>query len=277
MANELMVSKQIKEMVKAPSIQKRLNDMLGKKAPGFTSSIISISQTDSLKDCSAETILSSAMVAATLDLPINQNFGMAYIVPYNDSKKGKIAQFQMGYKGFIQLALRSGQFKYLNAGEVYKGEFKRINRLTGMIEFNDNIEEIDYNEVVGYFAYFQLKNGFEKCIYMSKEAAEAHGKRYSQSYKSQKDWVRKSSLWTTDFDGMAIKTVIKNLLSKYAPLSIEMQTALENDTEIQTAQQEQEKFNASDESMNTMRLDEYIETAAKEAPINDVESEECPL
>lgn len=218
----------IKQLVSGKGVQKRLQDMLGKKAAGFTSSIIAISQSEGLKDCSPSSILSSAMVAATMDLPINPNFGMAYVVPYINKGK-KEAIFQMGYKGFIQLALRSGQFKNLNAGPIFEGEIKKRNRLTGGIEFVDDDTDVNYNEIVGYFAYFQLINGFEKTLYMSKEEAEAHGKRYSQSYKSNKDFVVKSSLWTTDFDTMATKTVVKSLLSKYAPLSIEMQTALESD------------------------------------------------
>lgn len=291
--NQVSTVKEIKEMVKAPGIQKRLNDMLGKKAPGFTSSIIALSQSDNLKDCDPESILSSAMVAATMDLPINPNFGMAYVVPYNDKKKGKIAQFQMGYKGFIQLALRSGQFKNLNAGPVYEGEIKRINRLSGVIEFNEDTSSVNYSNIVGYFAYFQLVNGFEKCLYMSKDEAEAHGKRYSQSYKSNKDWVREGSLWTTDFDTMATKTVVKALLSKYAPLSIEMQTALESDQTYEdsngnrvhanSVQEEQQQGTASKDFEETIETtatevkDEPKEQPKHEEPEQQASEDDCPL
>ncbi|HGH0452581.1 TPA: recombinase RecT, partial [Clostridioides difficile] len=148
------------------------------------------------------------------------------------NKGVKEAQFQIGYKGFIQLAMRTGQYKTINAIEIYENEIKSVNRLTGEIEFNENKDEIDNEIVVGYIAYFKLLNGFEKTLYMSKEDMEKYAKRYSQTYKSNKDYVVKSSLWTTDFDAMAVKTVLKRLLSKYGILSIEMQKALETDQAV---------------------------------------------
>ena len=273
----------IQSIVNGKATRAKLEEMLGKKAAGFASSIIAIANSDNLKDCDPMSVYSSAMVAATMDLPINPNFGMAYVVPYNDKKKGKIAQFQMGYKGFIQLALRSGQFKNLNAGPIFEGEIKRINRLTGVIEFNEDTSQVNYSNTIGYFAYFQLVNGFEKCIYMSKEEAEAHGKRYSQSYKSDKQWVRDSSLWATDFDTMATKTVVKALLSKYAPLSIEMQTALENDVDHeQTAREEQREMTASKEFEEVIdtTATEIVEEPSKEAasePVQQTLNDECPI
>lgn len=208
--------------------KKRFEEILGKKAQGFMSSVINVAKSSSLIDCEPTSIVSAAVVAATLDLPIDPNLGFAYIVPYNDNKKKiKVAQFQMGYKGFIQLAQRSGQYKTINATEVYEHEIKRVNRLTGEIEFNENPESS--TKVVGYVGYFRLINGFEKALYMTREQLETHGKKYSQSYKSKQDWVVKSSLWTTDFDSMATKTVIKLLISKYGPLSIEMQKAVAAD------------------------------------------------
>lgn len=271
----------IQSIVNGKATMAKLESMLGKKAAGFASSIIALAQSDNLKDCDPMSIYSSAMVAATMDLPINPNFGMAYVVPYNDKKKGKIAQFQMGYKGFIQLALRSGQFKNLNAGPIFKGEIKRINRLTGFIEFNEDTSNVDYSETVGYFAYFQLVNGFEKCIYMSKEEAESHGKRYSQSYKSNNEWTRKNSLWTTDFDTMATKTVVKALLSKYAPLSIEMQTALESDQTYEDAVGNRVHADSVEEdrakNANSKEFEETIETTATEQPMQQDSSSECPI
>lgn len=217
----------VKNILANVNYKKRFEEILGKKAPGFISSIINISNSPTLKDCEPMSVVSAAVVAATLDLPIDPNLGQSYIVPYNDKNKGKIAQFQIGYKGFIQLAMRSGQYKTINAVEVYEGELKHVNRLTGEIEFEDTPEPS--NKIIGYVAYFRLLNGFEKAFYMTKEQIEAHGKKYSQSYKSKKDFVVKSSLWTTDFDTMAIKTVLKLLLSKYGVLSIEMQKAIEAD------------------------------------------------
>lgn len=215
--------------------KKRFEEILGKKAQGFMSSVINVAKTSSLADCEPTSIVSAAVIAATLDLPIDPNLGFAYIVPYNNTKKKiKEGQFQIGYKGFIQLAQRSGQFKTINAVEVREGEIKKVNRLTGEIEFNDDFDlaTMEEKKVVGYVGYFSLLNGFEKALYMSREQLEAHGKKYSQSYKSREKWIVEKSLWTTDFDSMATKTVIKLLLSKYAPLSIEMQTAVTADQAV---------------------------------------------
>ncbi|SCI24544.1 P33 [uncultured Clostridium sp.] len=240
MANQVQRQEQqrsitVNTLIKQDSYKKRFNELLGKKAPGFISSMLNVANLPTLKDAEPNSIISSAVVAATLDLPIDQNLGFAYIVPYN-TKVGneyiKKAQFQMGYKGYIQLAMRTGQYKTINAIEVYEGEIKRVNRLTGEIEFNYDNEFINREIVVGYVAYFKLLNGFEKTVYMSKEEMEIHAKKYSQSYSSSKDWVVKGSLWSTDFDGMAIKTVLKRLLSKYGILSIEMQSAITNDQAV---------------------------------------------
>ncbi|WP_270659771.1 recombinase RecT [Paraclostridium bifermentans] len=237
----------IKQLLDRDVYKKRINEIMGKKAAPFMASIVNVSNLPSLKDSDPNSIISSAIVAATLDLPIDQNLGFAYIVPYN-TKEGKKAQFQMGYRGYIQLAMRTGQYKTINAIEIYKGEIKRVNRLTGEIEFNDDEDLIDRDTVVGYMAYFKLLNGFEKTLYMTKEEMERHAKKYSQSYSSQKKWVVDSSLWSTDFDGMAIKTVIKRLLSKYGILSVEMQNAISNDQAV----------------MNNEGKPEYVDNEVKE-------------
>lgn len=241
MSNQIQTQKNntkvagIKQLLDMDVYKKRINEIMGKKAAPFMASIVNVSNLPGLKEADPNSIISSAIVAATLDLPIDQNLGFAYIVPYN-TKEGnsyvKKAQFQMGYRGYIQLAMRTGQYKTINAIEIYKGEIKRVNRLTGEIEFNEDEDLIDRDTVVGYMAYFKLLNGFEKTLYMTKEEMEKHAKKYSQSYSSQKKWVVDSSLWSTDFDGMAIKTVIKRLLSKYGILSVEMQNAITNDQAV---------------------------------------------
>jgi len=162
---------------------------------------------------------------------LNNNFGFAYIVPYAkddyDEKGNKIrkqyAQFQMGYKGFIQLAQRSGLFKTISVTEVYEGQLIEENPLTG---FAFDFTKKTSDKVIGYASYFELLNGFQKTLYMTREMAEQHGKRYSQTY--QKGF----GLWKSDFDMMAMKTVMKLLLSKYAPLSIEMQRAVVADQSV---------------------------------------------
>lgn len=223
----LVPQDRLETMLGRIDIKKRFEEILGKKAPGFVSSILSVANSSQhLKGADPRTILGSAVIAATLDLPINPNLGFAYIVPY----KG-IAQFQMGYKGFIQLAIRSGQYKTIHAAEVYEDEIRWWNALTGDFAMKPS-EEWKQREtgqtdkIVGYVAFFRLINGFEKYLYMTKAQVERHAKKYSQSYSGANS---KSSRWAQDFDVMALKTLLKLLLSKYGILSIEMQKAIQAD------------------------------------------------
>jgi recombination protein RecT len=204
-------------------IRGRFEEMLGKRAPGFISSIIACANTNALlKAADPRTIVSAAAMAATLDLPINPSLGFAHIVPYKDGKDGITrAQFQMGWKGFVQLAMRTAQYKTMNAAEIYEGELKSFNRVTGEIDLNLSGKKSD--NVIGYVAFFRLLNGFEKYLYMSREDVERHGKRYSKSY------AKGFGPWVNNFLAMALKTVLKLLLSKYGVLSIEMQRAIQAD------------------------------------------------
>lgn len=212
----------LKGLLGTEQVKNRFEELLGKKAPGFVSSLLAVVNNNKLlAKAEPKTVISAGAMAAALDLPINQNLGFAYIVPY-----GNQAQFQMGYKGYIQLAMRTGQYKNINADVVYEGEIKNVNRFTGEFEFGERTSDT----VVGYMAYFKLTNGFEKYIYMTLDEMQAHAKRYSKNYKGGTDkWG------LTDFHTMAIKTVLKRLLSKYGILSIEMMngpqlsTALQND------------------------------------------------
>lgn len=205
-------------MLSNESVKLRFKEILGQKAPGFISSILSVTNSNTLlQKADPQSIMNAAVIAATLDLPINGSLGFAYIVPYKDQ-----AQFQIGYKGLVQLAMRSGQYKTINVAEVYEGEIKSENRFTGEYEFGDKTSD----KVVGYMAYFRLTNGFEKYMYMTREEAERHGKKYSQTFK------RGIGLWATDFDAMAKKTVLKMLLSKFGILSIEMQRGIQFDQSI---------------------------------------------
>lgn len=201
----------LKSMLSNDSVKARFKEILGAKAPGFISSILSVANSNTLlQRAEPQSVMNAAVIAATLDLPINPNLGFAYIIPYGNS-----AQFQLGYKGIIQLAMRSGQYKTINVNEVYEGEIKDVNRFTGNYEFGERSSD----KVVGYMAYFKLTNGFEKYLYMTKEECEKHGKKYSQTYK------RCTGLWATEFDSMSRKTCLKMLLSKYGILSIDMQRA----------------------------------------------------
>ncbi|HHJ6212254.1 TPA: recombinase RecT, partial [Streptococcus pyogenes] len=203
----------------APTIQKAFDDVWKGAGTQFAVSILSVLQgSQSLKSASNESIYAAAMKAAVLNLPIEPSLGRAYLVPY----KGQ-AQFQLGYKGLIELAQRSGQYKNINAGIVYKSQ---------LISYNPLFEELilDFSkpqdEIVGYFAAFKLLNGFEKVSFWTVEKVTAHGKKFSKSFAS--------GPWKTDFDAMAQKTILKDILSKYGPLSVEMQKAIEEDNQDST-------------------------------------------
>lgn len=211
-------NKSIKDYFSNDQVRSKFAEVLGTKTASFCTTVVQIaSQSEMLQKCDPSSIMQSAMVAATLDLPVNPNLGFAYILPY-----GSKAQFQLGYKGLIQLAQRSGQFINIAATPIYDGQIVAENPLTGYVfDFTKKS-----NKVVGYAAYFKLLNGFEKTLYMSTEQLQAHGKKYSQTYK------KGFGLWADDFDSMAQKTVIKLLLSKYAPLSVEMSKALVADQAV---------------------------------------------
>lgn len=197
-------------MLSTDNVKNRFNELLGKKAPLFISSIISVSkatkQMQQVAQTNPQSILSSAVVAATLDLPINPSLGFAAIVPYGNS-----AQFQLQYKGLIQLALRSGKMQKLTCSEVYEGEIKKYNKFRDDYEFGDKTSD----KVVGYMAYFKTNEGFEKYYYMTIEDVKKHAQKYSKSFSMP------NGIWNTNFDAMAKKTVLKLLISKYAPLEVQ--------------------------------------------------------
>lgn len=212
-------AKTLKGMLESPAYKKKFEEMLGRKAAGFMSSIIAVTNNNNyLMKADPATVIGAAAQAAMLDLPINQSLGFAYIVPYKGA-----AQFQLGYKGYIQLAQRSGQYVDIGAKTVYEGELEYENRLLDKFKFGDRTGD----KVIGYLAYFRLTNGFEKMLFMTIDEMQAHAKKYSQNYKGGTDkWG------LADFNVMAEKTVLKRLLSKFGPLSIEsvqMSQALSND------------------------------------------------
>lgn len=203
----------IKSLLASPSIKKRFEEVLDKKAPQFMSSIINLVNSEKqLQVVDQMSVIASCMVAASLDLPVDKNLGYAWVVPY----KGR-ASFQMGYKGYIQLALRSGQYAAMNALEIYEGELDSWNRLSEKLELDFSKKKSD--AIIGYAGYFELVNGFKKTVYWTREEIEAHRGRFSKS-----DFG-----WKNDYDGMALKTVIRNMLSKWGILSIEMQSAYSED------------------------------------------------
>lgn len=211
-----------KSLFSQSNVRLKFEEMLGKRAPQFITSVLQIAASNEmLAKADPMSIYNSAAVAATLDLPLNNNLGFAYIVPYNAKQKDGsfkvVAQFQMGYKGFIQLAQRSGQFKTISATPIYEGQLVEMNPLTGFVfDFSKKTSE----KILGYASYFSLINGFEKTLYMSIDEVNKHASRFSQTFK------KGFGLWKDDFESMATKTVLKLLLSKFAPLSVDMQKAV---------------------------------------------------
>jgi recombination protein RecT len=220
MASTAVQKKPLAVLIKEESMQKRIAEVLGDRAPQFASSLVSLANANQrLQEADPQSVIAAAMTAALLNLPINKDLGFAHIVPYSG-----VAQFQMGYKGFIQLAMRTGQYKHLNACAVREGEFVSYSKLSGELILNEGQCDPD-SLPVGYAAYMKLINGFEHAIYWTKEEVWAHAQKYSQAVKSKK----KDSPWFTNFDSMALKTVIKSLLSKWGILSIELETAFTSD------------------------------------------------
>ena len=222
-----------KDFFNQDNVKARFNEIMGKKSTTFIASVLQcVAQNQLLAKADVNSIYQAAMMAATLDLPINNNLGFAYIIPYNEKVKGAngqpdtwrtVAQFQLGYKAFIQLAQRSGQFKTISASPIYDGQLVSSNPLTG---FEFDFTRPAVGKPIGYAAYFSLLNGFEKTLYMTAEELDKHGKSFSQTFK------KGFGLWKDNFDSMALKTVTKLLLAKYAPLSVEMQKAAVSDQAI---------------------------------------------
>lgn len=211
--NSLSIGNTVKGLMENPSIKKRFEGVLKEKAPQYMSSIVNLVNSDTnLQKCDGMSVIASCMVAATMDLPVDKNLGYAWVVPY-----GNRAQFQMGYKGYIQLALRTGQYKAINVVEIREGELVSWNPLTEEIEVDFSKRESD--AVIGYAGYFKLINGFEKTVFWTKEEVNSHANKFSKTINS------KNSVWKSNFDAMAKKTVLRNLLSKWGILSIEMQKA----------------------------------------------------
>lgn len=227
----------VKSVLSTDKVKNRFNEVLGAKAPQFIASITNaVSGSSQLQKCEPNSIISAAFVAASYDLPIDQNLGFTAIVPYKNSKTGvTVAQFQMMYKGFVQLAIRSGAYEKMNVAEVYEDELISYNPITGELEITNDFtqckqrKEGQKDKIVGYYAWFKLLTGFRQEFFMTVDECKNHAKTYSSSYKYDLQKGYSTSKWTTDFESMAKKTVLKLLLSKWGVLSIEMQKAIQDD------------------------------------------------
>lgn len=223
--NSLAKVDTFKNILNQQTIRAQLRNTLHDNAGAFMSSMIDLYEGDNyLQNCDPQAVAMECMKAASLKLPIVKSLGFAYVVPFKN-----VPTFTIGYKGLIQLAQRSGTYKTINADAVYEGEFVRKDKLSGMIDLSG---ERKSDTVIGYFAYFKLLNGFEKILYMTKAEVEAWGAKYSPSYSSN------STPWKKEFDKMAMKTVLRQLIGKYGPMSDEMQTAFSSDDKGTTPQQE---------------------------------------
>ena len=215
------------------AVKDQINKVVGgKDGQRFISAIISATATNpSLQECTNQSILSGALLGESLKLSPSPQLGQYYLVPYNETGKGKVAQFQLGYKGYIQLALRSGQYKKLNVLAIKEGELVRFDPLNEEIEVNLIEDEFEREQAatVGYYAMFEYMNGFRKAMYWTNAKMEAHAMKYSPGYASDKKKGNKYTFWSKDFDGMAYKTMLRQLISKWGVMSIEMQTAIEAD------------------------------------------------
>jgi len=215
----------LKNMMYSDSVQAQFKNALGENTGSFIASLIDLFTSDTnLQQCNPGSIIKEALKGALLKLPINKNLGFAYVIAYKQKP-----EFQIGYKGYVQLALRTGNYKTLNCDEVYEGEYRTRNKLTGEFDVNGQATS---DKVIGYFAYMELHNGFSKTLYMTKEKVMAHASKYSPSYSQP------YGPWQKEFSAMAKKTVLKNMLTHWGILSVEMINAIENDDAADQVQDE---------------------------------------
>lgn len=219
------------------AVKNQINSVIGgKNGSRFISSIVSAVQANpALQECTNPSILSAALLGESLNLSPSPQLGQYYLVPYDNRSKGlKEAQFQLGYKGYIQLAIRSGQYKKLNVLAIKEGELIRFDPLNEEIEVNliPDENEREQAATIGYYAMFEYTNGFRKAIYWSKSRMVEHAKKYSPGYKRDLEKGSQYTFWSKDFDAMAYKTMLRQLISKWGIMSIEMQSAIDADMAV---------------------------------------------
>lgn len=215
------------------AVKNQINSVIGgKNGTRFISSVVSaVNNNPALQECTNQSILNAALLGESLNLSPSPQLGYYYMVPFNDHNKGKVAQFQLGYKGYIQLAIRSGQYKKINVLAVKEGELQYFDPMNEEIKVElmiDNWDEREKAKTIGYYAMFELTNGFRKAIYWSKEQMEAHAIKYSKGYQAKKGFT----FWEKDFDAMAYKTMLRQLISKWGIMSIDMVNAMDADMAV---------------------------------------------
>ena len=231
MGNQLTETKKqgIASFLATEAVKTNVESVVGSKdAQRFVTSVVSAVQTNpQLAECTNASILSAALLGHSLNLPMSPQIGMYYLVPFKN-KTGTEATFQLSYRGMLQLAMRSGQYKAMNVTDIREGELVSYNPIEDIYEFN---AETDFNKrsalpIIGYYAFFEMVNGFKKGIYWTKEQVDAHAKRYSATYR------KGYGLWSTDFDAMAKKTLLRQLISKWGIMSVEMEMAYAGDQAV---------------------------------------------
>lgn len=224
------------------AVKNQINKVIGgKNGQRFISSIVSaVNNNPQLQECTNQSILSAALLGESLNLSPSPQLGQYYMVPFKDKNKGMVAQFQLGYKGYIQLAIRSGQYRKLNVLAIKEGELVRYDPLNEEIEVSliEDEAQREQAETIGYYAMFEYTNGFRKTLYWSKQKMQEHAKKYSQGYASDLRNNRAWTFWSKDFDGMAYKTMLRQLISKWGIMSIDLVSAIDGDSGIVTYEQD---------------------------------------
>ena len=221
----------------ADAVKEQINKVVGSKnGTRFISSIVSaVNNNTMLQECTNSSILSGALLGESLNLSPSPQLGQYYLVPFKDKNKGTtLAQFVLGYKGYLQLAIRSGQYKKINVLAIKEGELVRYDPLNEEIEVNliDDEEEREKANTIGYYAMFEYTNGFKKSMYWSKAKMEAHALKYSAGYAADKRKGNQYTFWSKDFDDMAYKTMLRQLISKWGIMSIDLVTAIDSDMAV---------------------------------------------
>lgn len=224
------------EYLTREAVKNQINSVIGgKNGQRFISAVVSaVNNNPMLQACTNQSILAAALLGESLNLSPSPQLGQYYMVPYDDKNLGKVAQFQLGYKGYIQLAIRSGQYKKLNVLAIKEGELINFDPLNEEIEVQliEDEEAREKAATIGYYAMFEYVNGFRKAIYWSKAKMEAHAVKYSKGYASDKRKGTAYTFWSKDFDGMAYKTMLRQLISKWGIMSIDMITAIDSDMAV---------------------------------------------
>ncbi|MGG7664021.1 recombinase RecT [Dyadobacter sp. BHUBP1] len=271
----------LKNMMNSASVQEQFVNAWREHKDAFAAAMIELVARDSkLLECDPKALIREALKAALLKLPVDRSLGFAYIIPYNVSyqdehgkwKKRLEPTFVPGYKGYIQLALRTREYRYINAGVVYEGEFRTVDKLTGVYDLNGNRTS---DTVIGYFAYIQLLYGFEKTMYMTVAELHAYAAKNSKSY----DPKEKNNIWVTNEQGMGIKTVLRYLLSHYGLLSAELSTVISRDLDVDHAYGKETQTDLIHQANSKpMAFDEaeIIDSNTRPGAVNVQQSEDAP-